>query len=244
MRSWLVITGNLAGSNPRRSSRSRQERTRASCAGAYDSKLLHAEVKRRPVQSQTPCRTSGPREHPLGFLQDRTDMVTFDVCQGLGFFVTVPRRDSGTKVPKRYLQNAARGQNYGTLDHVFQFSNVSRPPVFSQGFHGSGWDRINRFVHLLRSLPDEMLHEQRNVIRALAQGRNRDWENIQAVIKIAAKLLLQNHLFQIAMGRGHNPNVNFFRPRTAQPLELALLQDAKELGLQLQWDITDLIQKQ
>src|ERR1700730_19030156 len=89
-----------------------------------------------------------------------------------------------------------------------------------------------------------MPYEERDIVRPLTQGRDGNRKNIQAVIKITAKFFLQDHIFQIAMSRGYNPNVNFFRPRTAQSLELAFLQDAKEFGLQLQGDITDFIQKQ
>ena len=46
------------------------------------------------------------------------------------------------------------------------------------------------------------------------------------------------------MGRGHHSNVNFLRPRAAQPLEFPLLQNAQEFRLQLQRDIADFIQKQ
>src|SRR5580692_5813169 len=46
------------------------------------------------------------------------------------------------------------------------------------------------------------------------------------------------------MSRGHNPNVHFFRPRAAQPLEFSLLQDAQELRLQLQRNVANFIQKQ
>jgi hypothetical protein len=38
-----------------------------SLCGADDSKFLHAEVKRGPVQSQASCGTVWPRENPSGF---------------------------------------------------------------------------------------------------------------------------------------------------------------------------------
>jgi hypothetical protein len=46
------------------------------------------------------------------------------------------------------------------------------------------------------------------------------------------------------MGRSYHPNVGFPRPRAALTLEFPLLQDTKEFRLQLQWDVTDFIQKQ
>ena len=83
----------------------------------------------------------------------------------------------------------------------------------------------------------------------MSSGRSRKGgmeigKNIQPVVEVAAKLFFPDHLFQIAMSRGHNPNVNFLRSRTAQPLEFSLLQDAKKFRLQLQRDIANFIQKQ
>jgi hypothetical protein len=45
------------------------------------------------------------------------------------------------------------------------------------------------------------------------------------------------------MGCGHNPNVNFPRGRTAQPLEFSLLEYAKEFRLQFEWHIANFIQE-
>src|ERR1700730_17977588 len=89
-----------------------------------------------------------------------------------------------------------------------------------------------------------MPHEQWHVGRPLTQGRNGNRENIQAVVEVAAELFLYNHIFQIAMSRGDNPNINLFRACTAQTLELAFLEDANQFVLQFQVDITDFIQKQ
>jgi hypothetical protein len=89
-----------------------------------------------------------------------------------------------------------------------------------------------------------MLHQKRNILRTLPQGRNVDGKHIQAIVEIAAKLLLQYHSFQITMSRGHNAHVNFLRARASQAFEFTLLQDAKELWLQLERDIADFIQEQ
>ena len=57
-------------------------------------------------------------------------------------------------------------------------------------------------------------------------------------------MFLHQHVFQVAMSRGYNPNIHVLGPRAAQPLELSLLQDAQELRLQLQWNVANFIQKQ
>jgi hypothetical protein len=68
-----------------------------------------------------------------------------------------------------------------------------------------------------------MSDEERNVFFTFPQRRNVNRKNIQAVVEVAAELFLPDHLFQIAMGGGYNPNVNVLRPRTAQALEFPFL---------------------
>src|SRR6202007_936476 len=80
--------------------------------------------------------------------------------------------------------------------------------------------------------------------RTFPQGRNSDGKNIQSIVEIAAKLLLQNHSFQVTMGRSHNAHIYFLRPTASQAFEFTLLQGAKQLWLQLERDIADFIQEQ
>src|ERR1700730_14853391 len=111
------------------------------------------------VQSKKCCCASWTRKHPSSFLQYRTDMITFDVRQGLGLFSAVPGYDAGTKIPKWYMQGGAGSQNHRSLDYILQFADVSRPPVLSQSLHRSRRNRINRFVHPSRSFLHKMLYE-------------------------------------------------------------------------------------
>jgi len=80
-------------------------------------------------------------------------------------------------------------------------------------------------------------------IPAFTQWRDADREDVETVVKVAAKLPLQDHFAQVAVGRGHHPNIHLSGLCAAQPLIFPLLQDAKQLGLQLQRDIADLVEK-
>src|SRR5260370_33640673 len=86
-----------------------------------------------------------------------------------------------------------------------------------------------------------MPNQRWNVFRALSQGRNVKWENVQPVVEVAAKLLLPDHLFQGAVSGGHNPNVNFPRYRTAQTPELPLLQNTQKFRLEATRDTPNFI---
>ena len=49
---------------------------------------------------------------------------------------------------------------------------------------------------------------------------------------------------RIAVGCGDHPDVGLDGPRPAEPLELALLEDAKELGLHRQAHLADLVEEE
>src|SRR5580700_7768613 len=171
-------------------------------------------------------------------------MLALDVRQRFRFFTGMPRGDARLKVSVGHAQDRAAGKNHSSLDHVLQFADVARPLVIGECCHGVRRDGIDRLVQLARGLLNKMLDQKWNVFGPLAEWRNGNGEDVQAVVEIAAKLSLEDHSLQVAMGRGDDTNVYFLCSRTSQPLELALLQHAKEFRLQLQRDITYFVQEQ
>ena len=77
-----------------------------------------------------------------------------------------------------------------------------------------------------------MLHEQRDVLFAIAKRRNLDGDDVQPIEQVLAELTVGDHLREIAVGGGDDADVDFDRVRVADALELALLQRAQQLGLQ------------
>ena len=90
----------------------------------------------------------------------------------------------------------------------------------------------------------EMADEPGDVFAALAQRREHDWEHVQAIIEVVAKLAVGDHLRQVAVRRRHQAHVHPDRSRAPQALELLLLQHAEELRLQLRWDVADLVEEE
>ncbi len=93
-------------------------------------------------------------------------------------------------------------------------------------------------------LVDEEAHEQRDVLGALAQRRQRDREDVEAVVEVLAERLLADGLEQVAIGGGDDPDVDLDRRPAADALELALLEDAEQLGLGLQGQLADLVEEE
>src|SRR4029453_5075778 len=74
--------------------------------------------------------------------------------------------------------------------------------------------------------------------------RNANREHIEPVQQIGSELSGGRHLLEVSIGRGDQPEVNLARLRRSQALELPFLKHAQELGLQLERQGADFIEKE
>ena len=95
-----------------------------------------------------------------------------------------------------------------------------------------------------RELLEEVLHQHRNVVAAIAQRRQLNRDHVQAVVEILAKRALGHHPRQLGIGRGDDAHVHLDRLVVADALELALLQRAQQLHLQRRAHRPDFVEEQ
>ena len=101
------------------------------------------------------------------------------------------------------------------------------------------------FACLLPELLEEELHQQRQVALALAQRRDVDVEDVEAVVEVLAEQARRDHaLLQVAVGRGDDAHVDAHRLVGAQRLDHPLLQHAQQLGLRGHRHLGDLVEQQ
>ncbi len=98
-------------------------------------------------------------------------------------------------------------------------------------------------VHGARILTQEMIDEQRDVLLALAQRRQCDAEDIQAVVEVGAEGSLSHQGVQIPVGGGDGAEIHLDRLVAAHARDLLFLQDAQQVGLRLQADVGNLVEK-
>jgi hypothetical protein len=67
--------------------------------------------------------------------------------------------------------------------------------------------------------------------------------HIETEKQILPELLSLDTLSEISVGGGNHPDINPNGSRTTNSLELSLLQDSEQLGLDYGRDLTDLIQQ-
>ena len=108
--------------------------------------------------------------------------------------------------------NVAAADGVGAVDpppgqHRDQFPGISRPRVICQGFPepGPGLLALQQFLVLLDQGPD--------ILRALAQRRDLDFQDPKPVVKILAEFMAAHRLRQVLVGGGQEAHFSFFLVR-------------------------------
>src|SRR5882724_5833360 len=113
-------------------------------------------------------------------------------------------------------------------------------------------ERLARVLRQTRRRPAERLAdllqegpaEREDVDRSFAQRRNADVEDLEPIEEVLAKVAAVDRFAQVAVRRGDDADVRLDHPRAAEPLELAFLQNPKELRLRAEAHLADFIEEQ
>ena len=135
------------------------------------------------------------------------------------------------------------GEDGGALDHVLQLADVARPAVGVEA-------QQRRRRHARRPRPgaapprQEVGDQLGDVLLALAQRRQLDRHDGEAVVEILAELPVADELAQVLVGRRQDAHVDLDEHVAADRLDLALLDHAQELVLHLGRDVADLVEEE
>src|SRR5262245_27901425 len=89
-----------------------------------------------------------------------------------------------------------------------------------------------------------MTRQYGDVVGAIAQRRDRDWKYRQPEVEILAELLGRHTRPQLLVGRSDDAHVDVQQLGAANAFETPLLEDAKELGLQREREVADLVEEE
>ena len=136
------------------------------------------------------------------------------------------------------LDLCIRAQHHSALHHVFQLAHIARPRVSQQ----QGLCFSAHAEHRFFGVPQQQLGNQwQDVTWAVPQSRYAQLEGADAEVQVFTKLPRANGLAQIFVGRRDHAHIHGHRPFSPQPGELALLQNAQQLGLQVHGHFANLI---
>ena len=93
-------------------------------------------------------------------------------------------------------------------------------------------------------LREDVVDEAVEILPTLAQGGQADADDVQSKEEVLAKAPGRDLGLELAIGRGDHTGVDGERRRAADPLETTLLEEAQQLGLQLERQLADLVEKE
>ena len=91
---------------------------------------------------------------------------------------------------------------------------------------------------------DEMVDERRDFVAPLAQRRDGQRDDVQPVEQILAEPALLHQALEVGVGRGDDADVDGEGVRLAERVDLAGLEEAQQLRLQVETELADLVEKQ
>ncbi len=180
----------------------------------------------------------------VAHLEQLGQIVALELFAGFG-----ERQQGGGFEPQRSRHRGGRDAAGGTqraalLDHVHELAHVAGPVLLLQQIERVGREAGDAPVQPGGEDLQRMLRQHGDVFASLAQRRQVQGDDIEAVIQVVAKLAEGDGGVEIAVGGGDDAHVHIHRLRRAQRAHLALLQHAQQLDLQRQRHIADLVEKQ
>ncbi len=111
--------------------------------------------------------------------------------------------------------------------------------------------RIAALGHLLglaaitsAGLLQEVIAEQRDIVAPLAERRQAEGDDVEAIVEVLAELPLGDQFLDIPVGRGHEPDIERDQLLAADPADLSLLEHAEQVDLRLGGHLADLVEEE
>src|SRR5262245_38407147 len=245
---------------------SRHVATRRSELGgiARNAELLDPAAQRTGIEAEDRGGAARAGDDPVGVPQDGDNVVALHGLQaGQGLargwwggrgggsgalrpgscFGGARLRRRGQQVGRDFQRRAGR-QDDGALQHVFQLADVARPGVLLKPPHRPPADAVQALADPRRELVHQEVDEQRDVVLPLAQRRQADGEDVEAVVQVLAESFLLDLFEQVSVGGGDDADVHPDRGGAAHAVELALLEHAEQLHLGFRGQFADLVEEQ
>src|SRR5437016_2825891 len=238
-------TGTLVGADARRRisapSVPLTVRRPGGSGGLFDPESLHQRLQRRTLHAEPRCRTPRASQHPVRLFEGTQDIGALDsparCADSRGF-------PAPGEVVERHLERPAAGKDHRPLDQIRELADVPGPSVPTECIQRLARDDLDPAVHGTRVPLDEIAHQGRNILGPLAERRDMDREHVEPVVEVVPEALLFHHPQEVAVRCGDEAHVDLDGLRTADPLELLLLQDAQQLRLKLERDLAHLVEEQ
>ena len=208
---------------------------------ADNSQPFHAGLQRGAFHPQPYGGASSTSDHPVDFLQYLHDQPAFGFFNGRASAGRRIRR--GTQFRQRRFEHGSSAEYDGAFDEVFQFTNISWPVPLGENFESALWERRDVAVHSIAVTLSEISNQSWDIFSPFPKRRKAHGKHIQSVVEIASKFPFRHHVCEVPVGCRYEPHVCTDCARASQSFKLPLLKNSQQFGLDLQRDITHLVEE-
>ena len=132
-------------------------------------------------------------------------------------------------------------QDQRPFDHVLELADVARPGVFEENAERFGGKPVGGFREPTAEAIQERVREQRDIGLSFAQRGDDQRDHVEAVIEVLAESPRGDHLLEVAVGRGDDPDVHGDVFVSTHPLDDPLLEHPQELDLEGRRQFADFV---
>lgn len=129
------------------------------------------------------------------------------------------------------------------LQEVLQFPNIPRPVVPPHAVEPLGWKSLRWQSASQGDFRQDMVRQDADVFRSILEWDRLEGNDIQPVEKVFAKTACLYQGLQIAICGGENANIDGDGSVSTDGGDAFVLKDTQQLGLKLQFQLTDLIEQ-
>src|SRR5205807_10040409 len=122
--------------------------------------------------------------------------------------------------------------------------NVPGPRIGLDDLHGRRRQPRDPGAPLLPVPCEKTLQQDLDIASSLAQGRQVELADADAVEEVLSKLSLLDQVSEVLVGRHHEPEVDLHALDAPQRFDRAVFQYAQELGLDRVAQLADFVQKE
>src|SRR5262245_39536986 len=196
------------------------------------------------MEAQDLGRAARPVDDPVRLAEDGDDMAALDCFDGGDRGVYCRDGGAGGQLGVDLeVEGGARREDDGALEHVLQLADVPGPSIGDETSHGLPAHSVDTLADASSELVDQEADQERDVLGAFPERGKRDGEDAEAIVEVLAERAGADNLEQVAVGGGDDPDIDRDGRAAADALDLALLQDAEELGLGLRGELADLVEE-
>ncbi len=207
-----------------------------------DAEPLHPRAERAGIEPELLGGVALAVDLPAAGLEHAVHVRALDIVKTLEDRLTGRAVGGGVQYFVEVQRGSSR-EDERPLDHVLELADVSRPRVRHQRLHRALRHSLDAPSELGLAAVDVGPNEERDVLSPISQRRHLDGEDAEAEVEIAPENAVGHGLLEVPVGRGHDPHVDPPGAGGAHPFELPVLQEAKQLDLEIDRKLADLVQK-